>query len=56
MPLEWLHDNNFFETNNAWKRRNYITGELPDQISDFLKFYKKRRNKMKRSMTKFLVK
>ena len=56
MPLVWLQENKFFETNNTWKRRNYITGDLPDHISGFLKFYKRRRNKMKRSLTKFLVK
>jgi hypothetical protein len=54
LPAEWLRSH--FATPDAqaqWKTRNYIDA-LPEQITEFLDFYEKRRAKMKEQLQRAL--
>ena len=56
MPLEWLKENTTVEPINDWKRRNHIKGEVPDEITGFLKFYEKRQDYMRHLLRKTIIK
>ena len=53
MPNEWLNESNSIN-NDVWKERNFITGDIPTDIRDFMNFYNQRREKMKFELTKIL--
>ena len=55
IPLEWIKENITVEPINDWKSRNHIKGEVPDEITGFLKFYEKRQDYMRRLLRKTII-
>ena len=55
IPHQWLQEH-FTDQDDldAWKRRNFITGEVPETMRGFLDFYESRREKMKKRLAQIL--